>query len=77
MGFLDFLTKPRLSATPQDPMTVTPYEQPQAQPMDGLLSAVPERMEMGAPVSLTVIPRRRPSVEDMATARTQPSPRCC
>lgn len=60
MGFLDFLTKPRMSATPQDPMTVTPYEQPQAEPMDGLLSAVPERLEMGAPEQMI----RPPQLEE-------------
>ena len=32
---------------------------------------------MGAPVSVIVMPRTRPSVEDMAMARTTPSPRCC
>lgn len=57
MGFLDFLTKPRLEATPQDPMTVTPYEQPQAAPMDGLLSAVPEQMGMGAPEQMQRMPQ--------------------
>ena len=32
---------------------------------------------MGAPVSMASMPRRRPSVVDMATARTQLLPRCC
>ena len=32
---------------------------------------------IGPPVSLTFIPRFKPSVEDMAIERTQFSPRCC
>ena len=37
----------------------------------------PTGTSIGRPVSRTGIPRRRPSVELMATARTQPSPMCC
>ena len=37
----------------------------------------PTGTEIGAPVSFTSLPRLRPSASDMATARTQPSPRCC
>lgn len=60
MGFLDFLTQPRMSATPQDPMTVTPYEQPQAEP-DGLLSAVPQAGgTFGAPEQMI----RPPQIEE-------------
>ena len=33
--------------------------------------------EIGPPVSATSMPRARPSVESMATARTRSSPRCC
>jgi hypothetical protein len=33
--------------------------------------------EMAEPVAVTSCPRTRPSVVDMATARTCPSPRCC
>ncbi len=36
----------------------------------------PTGIEMGAPVSFTVIPRRRPSVAAMAIVRTWLSPRC-
>ncbi len=32
---------------------------------------------IGPPVSTTSMPRARPSVESMATARTRSSPRCC
>ena len=32
---------------------------------------------IGPPVSMTSMPRERPSVESMATARTRSSPRCC
>lgn len=56
MGFLDFITKPRFEATPGDQMEVSPYEQPQAQPNDGLLSAVPEALEMGAPQQMQGAP---------------------
>jgi len=38
--------------------------------------SLPTGMEIGAPVSLTIIPRVRPSVEAMAMARTWLSPRC-
>ena len=34
-------------------------------------------IEIGAPVSITRIPRRRPSVGFIATVRTRFSPRCC
>src|SRR5579884_1950815 len=37
----------------------------------------PTGTEMGPPVSTTSIPRGRPSVESIATARTRSSPRCC
>ena len=37
----------------------------------------PTGTEMGAPVSSTLMPRERPSEEDMAMVRTTPSPRCC
>ena len=40
-------------------------------------SASPTGTEIGAPVSTTSMPRARPSVESMATARTRSSPRCC
>ena len=39
--------------------------------------ASPTGTVIGAPVSLTSRPRARPSVEDIATARTQLLPRCC
>ena len=32
---------------------------------------------IGAPVSITSVPRERPSVVSIATARTRSSPRCC
>ena len=32
---------------------------------------------IGPPVSMTSVPRARPSVVSMATARTRSSPRCC
>ena len=32
---------------------------------------------IGLPVSMTSVPRLRPSVVSMATARTRSSPRCC
>jgi len=32
---------------------------------------------IGAPVSITSVPRASPSVVSMATARTRSSPRCC
>ena len=37
----------------------------------------PTGTEMGAPVSLTGMPRTRPSVVDIAMPRTRFSPRCC
>ena len=37
----------------------------------------PTGIMMGPPVSVTSMPRTRPSVESMATARTVDSPRCC
>ena len=37
----------------------------------------PTGTEIGAPVSFTGMPRFNPSVEDIATARAQSSPRCC
>ena len=37
----------------------------------------PTGMEIGPPVSVTATPRLRPSVPDIATVRTQLSPRCC
>ena len=37
----------------------------------------PTGTEIGAPVSTTAVPRARPSVESIATARTRSSPRCC
>lgn len=55
MGFLDFLTKPRISATPRDPLSVTPYEQPQVEPIaesGGLLAGVPQTIGMGDPQPL-------------------------
>ena len=36
----------------------------------------PTGTEIGAPVSITAMPRRQPSVEDMATQRTTSLPRC-
>jgi hypothetical protein len=39
--------------------------------------ASPTGTEIGAPVSVTSVPRERPSVESIATARTRSSPRCC
>ena len=38
---------------------------------------LPTGIEIGMPVSLTGMPRVRPSVAAMATARTWLSPRCC
>ena len=37
----------------------------------------PTGTEIGPPVSTTSVPRARPSVESIATARTRSSPRCC
>ena len=37
----------------------------------------PTGTEIGAPVSVTSVPRARPSVVSIATARTRSSPRCC
>jgi hypothetical protein len=37
----------------------------------------PTGTEIGAPVSITCIPRVMPSVGFIATARTRFSPRCC
>src|SRR4051794_33469473 len=37
----------------------------------------PTGTEIEVPVSVTSVPRERPSVESMATARTRSSPRCC
>ena len=37
----------------------------------------PTGTEMGAPVSVTDIPRFRPSTDDIAIARAIPPPRCC
>jgi hypothetical protein len=37
----------------------------------------PTGTEIGAPVSWTRTPRRKPSVPDIEIARTQLSPRCC
>jgi hypothetical protein len=37
----------------------------------------PTGTEIGEPVSNTSIPRARPSVASIATARTRSSPRCC
>ena len=39
--------------------------------------ASPTGTVIGAPVSTTSVPRARPSVESIATARTRSSPRCC
>ncbi len=39
--------------------------------------AGPTGIKIGAPVSVTAIPRCNPSVGFMATARTRFSPRCC
>ena len=39
--------------------------------------AAPTGTVIGAPVSTTSVPRARPSVASMATARTLLSPRCC
>ena len=39
--------------------------------------ALPTGIEIGAPVSITVMPRRMPSVGFIATVRTRFSPRCC
>src|SRR3954464_7499423 len=38
---------------------------------------LPTGTVMGPPVSTTSMPRARPSVESIATARTRSSPRCC
>jgi hypothetical protein len=38
---------------------------------------VPTGTEIGAPVGLTAMPRRRPSEEPIAMVRTMPSPSCC
>ena len=43
----------------------------------GRASPSPTGTEIGAPVSTTSVPRARPSVESIATARTRSSPRCC
>ena len=40
-------------------------------------TASPTGTLIGAPVLFTAIPRFNPSVEDIATARTTPSPKCC
>ena len=40
-------------------------------------TASPTGTVIGTPVSVTLMPRLSPSVEDMATERTQFSPRCC
>ena len=37
----------------------------------------PTGTEIGAPVSITSVPRAMPSVASIATARTRSSPRCC
>src|SRR3954469_11504022 len=37
----------------------------------------PTGTEIDVPVSVTSVPRERPSVESIATARTRSSPRCC
>ena len=37
----------------------------------------PTGTEIGPPVSRQTVPRARPSVESIATARTRSSPRCC
>jgi hypothetical protein len=37
----------------------------------------PTGTEMGAPVPVTFMPRRRPSEEPSAMQRTTPSPSCC
>ena len=39
--------------------------------------AGPTGTEIGAPVSITSMPRCKPSVGFIATVRTRPSPRCC
>ena len=39
--------------------------------------AGPTGIEIGAPVSMTSMPRRMPSVGFIATVRTRFSPRCC
>ena len=39
--------------------------------------ASPTGTVIGAPVSITSVPRARPSVVSIATARTRSSPRCC
>ena len=38
---------------------------------------LPTGTRIESPVSMTSMPRLRPSVESMATARTRSSPRCC
>jgi hypothetical protein len=38
---------------------------------------LPTGTVIGPPVSMTSMPRARPSVVSMATARTRSSPRCC
>ena len=38
---------------------------------------LPTGTVIGPPVSTTSMPRARPSVVSMATARTRSSPRCC
>ncbi len=38
---------------------------------------VPTGTEIGAPVLVTFMPRRRPSEEPSAMQRTMPSPSCC
>ena len=39
--------------------------------------AGPTGTEIGAPVFVTIMPRRRPSEEPSAMVRTTPSPSCC
>ena len=39
--------------------------------------ARPTGTVIGPPVSITSVPRARPSVLSIATARTRSSPRCC
>ncbi|MNJ65762.1 hypothetical protein D3C77_617990 [compost metagenome] len=38
---------------------------------------VPTGTEIGPPVPVTFMPRRRPSLEPSAMVRTTPSPNCC
>lgn len=56
MGFLDFLTQPRISAKPRDQLTITPYEQ-NAPPQDGLLSTLVEPMQQAAPQQMQRMPQ--------------------